>query len=958
MIYNEILKRKYSDWSSLEKEIEKLPTTYDKGEVFEQFIYAYLLLNKQLYQINELYRSTEIPKKYLEKYKLEKKDSGVDGLIILNSGKGAGYQVKFRTDRKKPSYDELAKFWVEAQHTDINYTIANCYSVTNLSKKQEKHLQILVDDLDVLEDDFFQSLYILTNKKKVIDRVKYEPYDFQKEIIKDTINGFKTSNRGKVIAACGTGKTLTSLWITEKINANTVLFLAPSLALIKQTLEAWANQSNRPFSYLAVCSDKSVSLNEDDNGDITISELNIPVTTDVAEISDFLHSKKNQTKYIFSTYQSLPVIAEAFLGIDDFKFDLTIFDEAHRTAGAKESTLFSLALDDNNIPSSKRLFMTATQRMLRPKLKKIAEDNDRLVFSMDDEKIYGKLFHSYNFGNAINDKIISDYEIIVAGIQESELKNWITNNKELEVLNEDENKTFTSAQTLFSQIILAKAIESYPINKVISFHSSVNNAKVFSGDIGNGNNLNTLITKVNNSIISDDLYIDHINGGMSAGNRQEKLDEFKKAKYGLISNSRCLTEGVDVPIIDSIYFVDNKNSIIDIVQACGRALRKPINIPEKTAFFIIPVLIPDDSSSEDIVNMESFEMVYSVLQALRDQDDRLEEWINEINQGAVKGKFTKFKKGSKNPLQFFLPNSINIEDFADKLYLKIATVNANPTSFDFVKAKKYGKKERKSGYKRIFKTLGDYSVDSYFSSLVQPTIDKYKPSKATISNKEAKINNNNVSHTLRLGLIVKDKKNYNITPLGKKYLEGKIDNITLFRRQMLRYSTYLEDSNDTRLLFPYRACLKIIEQTKSLNFFEFAFGVNTLYDSSNESVQEAINSIFILREKYPNLLLVNEANRPTILEELNELFGSHYSLTDIWTKRTTLYNQYGYFRNHLSIFTDFIKIEKQVIHLVPEKTNKLNQLLALDNRLEYEKDHKVIVKKYISPFLNFVIFTL
>lgn len=958
MIYNEVLKRKYSDWSSLEKEIEKLPTTYDKGEVFEQFVYAYLLLSKQLYQISELYRSTEIPKKYLDKYKLEKKDSGVDGLIILNNGKGAGYQVKFRTDRKKPSYDELAKFWVEAQHTDINYTIANCYSVTDLSKKQEKHLQILVDDFDILGVDFFQSLYALTNEQKVIYREKYEPYDFQKEIIKDTINGFKSSNRGKVIAACGTGKTLTSLWITEKINANTVLFLAPSLALIKQTLEAWANQSNSPFSYLAVCSDKSVSLNEEDNGDIAISELNIPVTTDVTEISNFLHSKNIQKKYIFSTYQSLPVIAEAFLGIDDFKFDLTIFDEAHRTAGAKESSLFSLALDDNNIPSSKRLFMTATQRMLRPKLKKIAEENDRLVFSMDDENIYGKLFHSYNFGKAINDKIISDYEIIVAGIQESELKNWIANNKELEVLNEDENKTFTTAQTLFSQIILAKAIESYPINKVISFHSSVNNAKVFSGDIGNGNSLKSLITKVNSSVISDDLYIDHINGSMSAGNRQEKLDEFKKAKYGLISNSRCLTEGVDVPRIDSIYFVDNKNSIIDIVQACGRALRKPISITEKTAFFIIPVLIPDNSSSEDIVNMESFEMVYSVLQALRDQDDRLDEWINEINQGAVKGKFTKFKKGSKNPIQFFLPNSINIEDFADKLYLKIATVNANPSNTLYEPAVKYGKKQRKSGYKRIFKTLGDYSVDSYFKSLVVPTIEKFKPNKTTISNKEVKINNNNVSHTLRLGLIVKDKKNYNITPLGKKYLEGTIDNQMLFKRQMLRYSTYLEDSNDTRLLFPYRACLKIIEQTKSLNFFEFAFGVNTLYDSSNESIQEAIDSILILREKYPNLLLVNEANRTVILDELNELFNSQYSLTDIWTKRTTLYNQYGYFRNHLSIFTDFIKIEKQEICLIPEKINKLNQLLALDNRLEYEKDHKSIINKYISPFLNFVIFSI
>lgn len=958
MMYSEILKKKHKDWSGLEKEIEQLTTTYEKGEVFEQFIYAYLLLNSQFYQISELYRSTEIPKKYLEKYKLEKKDSGVDGLIILENGKGAAYQAKFRSNRKKPSYDELAKFWVEAQHTDFNYTIANCYSVTNLSKKQEKHLQILVDDFDVLDEEFFKSLFSLTNRRPITERVKYEPYDFQKEIIKDTVNGFKSSNRGKVIAACGTGKTLTSLWITEKINAKTVLFLAPSLALIKQTLEAWAKQSNRPFSYLAVCSDKSVSLNEEDNGDIAISELNIPVTTNITEILYFLLSKKADIKYIFSTYQSLPVIAEAFLGIDDLEFDLTIFDEAHRTAGAKESSLFSLALDDNNIPSNKRLFMTATQRMLRPKLKKIAADNDRLVFSMDDEVIYGKLFHSYNFGKAINDKIISDYEIIVAGIQESELKNWIANNKELEVLNEADNTTFTTAQTLFSQIILAKAIESFPINKIISFHSSVNNAKVFSGAIGSGNNLDTLITKVNKSIGSSDLFIDHINGSMSAGNRQEKLDEFKNSKYGLISNARCLTEGIDVPIVDSIYFVDNKNSIIDIVQACGRALRKPNSITDKTAFFIIPILIPDDSTSSDIVNMESFEMVYSVLQALRDQDNRLDEWINEINQGAVKGKFTKYKNGSKNPLKFFLPNTISVDDFADKLYLKIATVNANPTNVLYEPTIKYGKNERKSGYKRIFKTLGDYSVDSYFNSLVQPTIDKYKPSKPTITNKEAKINNNNVSHTLRLGLIVKDKKNYNITPLGKKYLDGEIDNKTLFKRQMLRYSTYLEDSNDSRLLFPYRACLKIIGKTKSLNFFEFAFGVNTLYDSSNESVQEAINSILILREKYPNLLLVNEANRDTILNELNELFGSQYSLTDIWTKRTTLYNQYGYFRNHLSVFSDFIEIEKQVICLVPEKINKLNKLLALDNRLEYEKDHKAILKKYISPFLNFVIFTL
>ena len=955
MIYNCILKKRFSDWNSLEKEIEKLNSTYEKGEVFEQFVYAYLLLNKQLYQISELYRSNEIPNKYLKKYKLEKKDSGVDGLFVLNDGKVAGYQAKFRSDRKKPSYDELAKFWVESQHTDINYTIANCYSLTELSKKQRKHLQILVDDFDSLGDEFFESLYILVNKKKITDRVKHEPYDFQKKIIKDTVEGFKSSNRGKIIAACGTGKTLTSLWVTEEINADTVLFLAPSLALIKQTLEVWSNQSNNSFTYLAVCSDKSVSLSEEDNGDIVIKELNIPVTTDLTEISNFLTVKKNQKKYIFSTYQSLPVISEAFMGIDDFIFDLTIFDEAHRTAGAKYSGLFSLALDDSNIPSTKRLFMTATQRMIKPKLRKIAEDNDRLIFSMDNEKVYGKVFHSYNFGEAINDKIISDYEIIVAGIQESELRNWIANNNEIEVSDNNQNKTFTTAQTLFTQIILAKAIESYPINKVISFHSSVNNAKVFSGDIGHGNNLTKLITKVNNSIDKDELFIDHINGSMSAGVRQEKLDEFKNTKYGLISNSRCLTEGVDVPIIDSIYFVDCKNSIIDIVQACGRALRKPVNLPEKKAFFIIPILIPDNSNSEEIVNMDSFEMVYSVLQALRDQDSRLDEWINKINKEAVKGKFSKV---GKNPLTFMLPKSLSLEDFVGKLYLKIATVNANPTNFYYSPPKKYGRKERKSGYKRIFKTLGDYTIDAYFKSLVEPTINKFKPNKKTITNKDLKINHNNVSHTLRLGLIIKDKKNYNLTPLGEKYLDGKINNTMLFKRQMLRYSSYLEDSNDTRLLFPYRSCLKIIEKTRLLNFFEFAFGVYTLYDSSNESIQEAIDSILILREKYPNLLLVNEANRSVILDELNQLFGSSYSITDIWTKRTTLYNQYNYFRNHLSILSDFIKIEHQIIYLIPEKINELNQLLALDNRLEYEKDHNVIVNKYISSFLNFVVFTL
>ena len=185
--FNDALKEKFTNWNDLEKKIEALPTAPLRGEVFEQFIFAYLTLKKQFYQFSQVYRSTEIPKDLLEKYKIEKKDSGVDGLVVFNDGKVAGYQVKFRTGRTKPSYDELAKFWVEAQHTDYNYTIANCYSVTDLVLKQQKHLQILVDEFESLDQDFFEELFKFTNDSGKIEHFYYDPFPFQKQIIKDVV---------------------------------------------------------------------------------------------------------------------------------------------------------------------------------------------------------------------------------------------------------------------------------------------------------------------------------------------------------------------------------------------------------------------------------------------------------------------------------------------------------------------------------------------------------------------------------------------------------------------------------------------------------------------------------------------------------------------------------------------------------------------------------------------------
>lgn len=947
MKFSFILKKKYANWSELENIIENLPTTKQKGDVFEEFVYAYLIIKKQLYSIKELYMSKDIPVEYLEKYKIEKIDSGIDGLIIREDGLAAAYQVKFRTGRNTPSYDELAKFWVEAKNTDLNYVIANCYYLTGLAKKNDKHLQILVDEFSILDEEFFSELHSFTNTLSIKEKVRLKPHAFQEDIIKNVVEGFSKNDRGKLIAACGTGKTLTSLWIAERIAAQTVLFLAPSLALIKQTLEAWADQAVSQFSYLCVCSDMSVS-DRIDEGDIVTSEFNIPVTTNPNDISKFIINNSEGKKYIFSTYQSLEAIADGIEPCKNFSFDLIIFDEAHRTAGTNKNSSFGFALQDGIIPSKKRLFMTATERLITPKLKKMATGEGRVVFSMDDNSVYGEVFHRYNFGQAIQDGVISNYEIIVAGIQEAEYYQWIKKNKDIETLINSSTE-YSTAQVLFSQLIIAKAIDEFPIKKIISFHSSVKNASIFTGNIEGTTPLRQIIKEQNHIINDKNLYISHVNGTMNSGERKRILENFEKTEYSLVSNSRCLTEGVDVPAIDCVYFVDNKESLIDIVQACGRALRKGKNTSTKTAFFVIPILIPEDIEESEIVNLDAFDTVFNVIQSLRDQDDRLSEWIDELNINAVKGK--SYSKRSWSPIKLTLPKTIDLSKFSDSLYLKVADVNKNPSSEKFKEARIYGKKERKSDTKRIFKTLGDYSFESYFKSLVIPTIRKFVSTDEIIDSKDLKINNNNVSHTKRLGLITKVKNGYSLTPLGIEYFNHNITDLVLFQKQMLRYFSSVEDNGCVKILFPYRACLKVLMRVQKISFHEFVFAIYTIEDSSNDSIIRAISDIYYLRANYSNLLLVNSNNRQHILDELNDYFGTKYTITEIWTHKTTIYNQFIYFKNHLALYERFITIGKDgEICFIKKNLLSARVRLAVDNKLEYDKDIESISNTYTTNF--------
>lgn len=357
MAIKNVLLRKYSCWMDLEKEIEKIDETTEKGDAFEQFCYFYFMYYKSLYQIKEVYSpkidGREIPKSIEEKLKLSHKDDGVDGVFVTLDGKYTAYQAKFRSQRRSPSSNELNNFWAEAEYADNRLVIANCASLPRDTGKRKCGSTVLVDKFDALDTDFFEYLYnAALSGNAIATKEKLEPMEFQKPIIDSVIKGFETVDKGKIIAACATGKTLISLWISEKMNSSTVLFFTPNLSLIRQSIERWTANANVSFQYLAVCSDTTVSAKFEDDIMTDAIDLDVPVTTDAEPIVKFITNISGK-KVIFSTYQSVECIIEAIKDIPDFSFDMAIYDEAHRTAGRTENGLFSLALNDSNIPVKK-----------------------------------------------------------------------------------------------------------------------------------------------------------------------------------------------------------------------------------------------------------------------------------------------------------------------------------------------------------------------------------------------------------------------------------------------------------------------------------------------------------------------------------------------------------------------------------------------------------------------------
>jgi len=438
------------------------------------------------------------------------------------------------------------------------------------------------------------------------------PRPHQVEALDAIMRRLSGGGRGRVIMACGTGKTFVQLWAHERLKSHRTLVLVPSLFLVQQSLHEWTANRTRPFEFLAVCSDETVVDRDSFVSDVTA--LGLPVTTDPAMIRQFMEGPGDRV--VFSTYQSSGQIAEAVQGTE-MRFDLVLADEAHRLAGTG-SRDFAAALRDEAIPARRRIFFTATPRYLTGKMRGTGAEADLEVVSMDDEAVFGPEIHRLSFGEAIRRELLSDYRVVVVGVSDRDALRLAEQGAFVSFA----GKT-TDARSLAREIGLAKAMHDFGLRRVISFHSRVKAARDFAEDLGK------LIAHLPaDQSPQGDLVFDYVSGEMPTGDRRTRLNRLRNVaadQYALLANARCLSEGVDVPSIDGVAFIDPRRSHVDIVQAVGRAIRLS---PDKTlGTIVIPVLVPEGEDEEQVLSDSAFEPVWAVVRALRAYDEELADQL-------------------------------------------------------------------------------------------------------------------------------------------------------------------------------------------------------------------------------------------------------------------------------------------------------------------------------------------
>ena len=630
----------------------------EKGTYFEELIVAYLK-HEPFYA--DLYSQVWTFRDWAVSHGKDGKDKGIDLVAQTKKGELHAIQCKFYAPDHRIEKKDIDSFMAASgQRPFVNRFIictTNHWGDNADAMLENQQIPVSKIDLAALEQSVIDWEKYAPYKALVIhDKKKLRPH--QETAVKNVLKGLETADRGKLIMACGTGKTFASLKIAEAQagKGKRVLFLVPSLALLSQTLTEWTQQSETKLHSFAVCSDAEVGKKRDKKDDDSVQtfvhELQYPATTDAKRLAEEMIAwyEENAMSVIFSTYHSIDVISQAQKNYDLPAFDLVICDEAHRTTGqtyeGDEESAFVRVHNNDFIKAAKRLYMTATPRIYRDDAKLQAAGGDVALYSMDDEEIYGKDLHVLTFSEAVERGLLVDYKVIVLTVEESQI------NRRLQDLLKDENNELRvddAAKIVGCWKALSKQnlIESLqgdvsPMQRAVAFCQVIDRKK--SNKVGSlqiASMFQAVVEEYQRTATDEEetsvkLHCEarHVDGGMNASEKEEKIQWLKspapKDTCRILSNVRCLSEGVDVPALDAVLFLTARKSQVEVVQSVGRVMR---NAPGKTrGYIVLPVVIPSGVEPHEALNdNKTYKVVWQVLQALRSHDDQFDAMINKID---------------------------------------------------------------------------------------------------------------------------------------------------------------------------------------------------------------------------------------------------------------------------------------------------------------------------------------
>lgn len=622
------------------------PRPDERGKQFERVVKWFLTHDPAwATQVEKVWLWTDWPERWGA-------DCGIDLIFRHKNGEVWAVQAKCYSPDYTVTKHDVDRFLSESNRSLIHRRLlvattdrigANAMRVCEAQEKP-----VVLFRLSDFNDSLLDYPSDFAHLHQSLRRPPPEPRDHQTEAIAAVASGLRTADRGQLIMACGTGKTFVTLWVKEALNAQRTLVLVPSLGLLSQLLREWTHAASVSFDLLCVCSDESVGSKSGDDAVHSVMDLAFRVTSDAAEVGRFLCGAGNRV--VISTYQSSLVVAAAQSDPSVPAFDLAIADEAHRCAG-KVGGDFSAILDNEQIRSSKRLFATATPRIYSRGVKSAAEARGVEVVGMDDKVLFGDVMYALPFGKAIERKLLTDYRVVIIGVDDATIAQWIDQRK----LVSTGTGVETDSESLAAQIGLLKAMKDYDLKRVISFHSRVSRAEGFI----------TELQKVSNWISdehrpSGDLHADFVSGNMPAGKRKVKLNRLKDLRANeraVLSNARCLAEGIDVPSLDGVAFIDPRSSHVDIVQAVGRAIR--LSPEKKTGTIILPVFLKSAANAVSAIEASNFKPIWEVLDALKAHDDVLAWDLDQIRTELGRTPGTSVSADDLGKLGISLPSTVD-----------------------------------------------------------------------------------------------------------------------------------------------------------------------------------------------------------------------------------------------------------------------------------------------------------